>query len=90
MLYEAETLQKYSSYKPLQILLFFLYENQLFSLVAMATWSFHTLILGRIEKWHLLSSHCRYYKTFIEMFLEKSSISRVCFGSIFGVTCISF
>ena len=50
-------------------------ENQIFSLVAMATWSFHTLIMGRIEKWHLLPSHCRYFnKTFIEVFLEKSSI----------------
>ena len=38
--------------------------------------------MGRIEKCHLLSSHCRYFnKTFIEMFLEKSSISYVCFGS---------
>ena len=32
----------------------FFYENQFFSLDAMATWSFHTLIMGRIEKWHLL------------------------------------
>ena len=27
-----------------------IYENQLSSLVAMATWSFYTLIMGRIEK----------------------------------------
>ena len=40
------------------------------------------LIMGRVEKWHLLPSHCRYFnKTFIEMFTEKSSISRVCFRS---------
>ena len=27
--------------------------------------------MGKIEKWHLLPSHCRYFdKTFIEMFLE--------------------
>ena len=35
MLYETETLQKYSSYKPLR---FFCYENQHLSLVAMASW----------------------------------------------------
>ena len=42
MLYEAETLQKYSSCKPEPISC--LYEKQHCSLVAMATWSFHTLI----------------------------------------------
>ena len=28
----------------------FFYENQLYSLVAMVTWNFHSLIIGRIEK----------------------------------------
>ena len=37
-LYEAETF------------LYFFYENQLCSLVAMATWSFHVLLIGRIAK----------------------------------------
>ena len=33
--------------------------------------------MGRIEKWNLLPNHCRYLnKTFIEMFLEKSSVGR--------------
>ena len=37
--------------------------------------------MGKIEKWHLLPSHCRYVdKTFIEMFLKKSSISFIVFG----------
>ena len=32
--------------------------------------------MGIIENWHLLQSHCRHFeKTFIEMFLELSSIS---------------
>ena len=40
--------------------------------------SFHTLIMGRIGKLHVLQNHCRYFnKTFIEMFLEKSSINHV-------------
>ena len=39
--------------------------------------------MGKIEKWHLLSSNCRYFdKTFIEMFLEES-----CFSHIFLVHC---
>ena len=64
-------------------------ENQLLGLVAMATLGFHTLIMGKIEKWYLLPSHCRYFnKSFIEMFLEKSSISCVCFGSFVGVTSL--
>ena len=33
--------------------------------------SFHRLIKGKIEKWHLLPSYCRYLdESFIEMFLE--------------------
>ena len=70
----------------------FFYENQLNSLVAMVTWNFHTLIIGRIEKKsHLVPSHCRYFnKTFIEMLLRKCSsgslLSAVCvFAHYFGV-----
>ena len=59
------------------------YENQLFNLVVVVTWSFHSLIIGRIEKWHLLPSHCKYFnKTFIAMYLEMSFVSPVCFGSL--------
>ena len=33
---------------------------------------------GKIEKWHLLVSHCIYFdKTFIEMFLEWSSTRQI-------------
>ena len=47
------------------------YDNRLFSLVAMATHSSLRLIMGKIEKCHLLPSHCRYFdKTFIEMVLK--------------------
>ena len=43
----------------------------LLSLVAIATKSFHRLIIGKIEKLHLLPSHCRYVdKTLVEMILE--------------------
>ena len=39
--------------------------------------------MGKIEKWHFLPSHCRYVdKTFIEMFLEMSTISYVFFGPL--------
>ena len=47
------------------------YENWLFSLVAMATYIFHRLMMGKIEIWHLLPNYCRYLdKNFIEMFLR--------------------
>ena len=55
------------------------YENRLFNMVAMATWSFHTLIMGIIEKWYLLPSHCRYfYKTFTEILFLGSLLSALC------------
>ena len=61
----------------------FFHVNQLLDLVAMVTWSYLSHIIGRIENWHLLRSHCRYFdKTFIEMSLKKSSFSHVCFGPL--------
>ena len=48
------------------------YENhRLFSMVAMATWSFHRLIVGKIEKWYLLPIYCKYLDNCsLEMFLK--------------------
>ena len=37
--------------------------------------------MGKIEKWHFLPSHCKYFdKTFTEIFLEYSSISHIIFA----------
>ena len=59
--------RNFLSYVPLQILCIF-YENYLF---AMATYIFHRLVMGKIEKWHLLPSRCRYFdKTSTEIFFE--------------------
>ena len=45
--------------------------------------SSHRLVIGKIEKRHLLPSLCRYFdKTFTEMFLEKTSISFMFFGPL--------
>ena len=46
-------------------------ENCLLSLVAMAAQSSQRLMMGNIEKWHLLPSYCRQLDdSFIEMFLK--------------------
>ena len=53
---------------------FFFCPNRIRTLVAMATYSCHWLIMGTNENWHLLLSHCRYFDiSFTEMFLEWSS-----------------
>ena len=44
------------------------------TLVAMATYICHSVIMGKNENWHLLLSHCRYCdKSLTEMFLLWSS-----------------
>ena len=53
----------------------------------MENWNFDTFIMGSIEK---NDNYCQAIadilrEPFIEMTLEKSSISLVCFRSLFGV-----
>ena len=57
---------------------FFFYENLPISLVAMATYSFHWLLMEKTEKWHLLPNSWRYFdQNFIDIFLlfMKTSLS---------------
>ena len=54
-----------------------------FSFLVCLLWqqSFHRLIMGKIEKRHLLPSLLRYFdKTFIEMFLKQCSICHMILG----------
>ena len=44
------------------------YVNRIRTLIAMAAYSCHWLIMWKNENWHLLLSHCRYFdKTFTEL-----------------------
>ena len=54
-----------------------------FSSLVFLLWqqSFHRLVMGKIEKRHLLPSLSRYFdKTFIEMFLKQCSICHMILG----------
>ena len=55
----------------------FLYSGRIRTLVAMATYSFHRLIMGR-EEVDILLSHWRYLNFFSQIYLLSSHPSFVC------------
>ena len=73
----------YSIYKQGEQKKLFFCPNRIRTLVAMATYTCHWLIMGKNENWNLLLSHCRYFdRNFTELFLEWSSTSYMNFVQI--------